>query len=97
VHDDHVRRQRSKFERSPSQSIDVVLRGSIFDSNVLTHHIAKIAEALPKVIPVGRVVYDAYSLHTADWLLRARRERPCGGRATEQPHELASLHCLPQG
>jgi hypothetical protein len=28
----YIRPQRNKFERSPGQSIDVVLRGSVFDA-----------------------------------------------------------------
>ena len=76
MHDDYIRRQRSKFERSPGQSIDVVLRGSVFDRNVLPFDIAKVAQALPKVIPIRRVVYDAYARHPAGRLLRPRRQRP---------------------
>jgi hypothetical protein len=33
--------------------------------------------------------------HRRRVLLRARRERPCGSRATEQRDELAPLHRLP--
>jgi hypothetical protein len=84
MHDDCIRRQRSKFERSPGQSIDVVLRGSVFDGNVLPFDVAKVAQALPKVIPVGRVVYDADARHPSAWLLRPRRERPGGRRAAER-------------
>jgi hypothetical protein len=93
MHDDYIRRQRSKFERSPGQSIDVVLRGSVFDGNVLPFDIAKVAQALPKVIPVGRVVYDADARHPAAWLLCARRERPCS-RAPEQRDERAPPHSI---
>jgi hypothetical protein len=89
MHDDYIRRQRSKFERSPGQSVDVVLRGSGFDGNVLPLDIAKVAQALPKVIPVGRVVYDAYARHPADWLLPARCERPDGRSAAKQNDKIA--------
>src|SRR5262245_24116552 len=89
MHDYYIRRQRSKFEYSPTQSIDIVLRGSVFDGNVLPLDIAKVAQALPKVIPVRRVVYDADARHPADWLLRARPHRPHGRRTAEQRDELA--------
>ena len=90
MHDDYIRRQRNKFERSPAQSIDVVLRGSVFDGNVLPLDIAKVAQALPKVIPVGRVVYDADARHPADWLLRPRRERPRRRRAAKSESLMAA-------
>src|SRR5262245_23355455 len=93
MYDEYIRWQRSKFERSPAQSIDVVLRRPILDGKVLPLDIAKIAQALPKVIPVGRVVYDAYSRHTADWLLRARRQRP-RRRTADQRDELAPPHSI---
>src|SRR5262245_43327010 len=91
MHDDYICRQRGKFERSPAQLIDVVLRGSVFDGNVLPLDIAKVAQALPKMIPVGRVVYDADARHPADWL-RARRNRPHRRRSAEQSDELPSPH-----
>src|SRR5262245_59177835 len=98
MHDDYICRQRGKFERSPAQLIDVVLRGSVFDGNVLPLDIAKVAQALPKVIPVGRVVYDADARHPADWLLRPRGNRP--NRRAEQGYHLAPSyvgHGLPLG
>src|SRR5262245_27893437 len=101
MHDYYIRRQRSKFECSPAQSIDVVLRGSGFDGKVLPLDIAKVAQALPKVIPVRRVVYDTYARHPADWLLRLRDERPPRRRpATQERDELPPFeveHGLPLG
>src|SRR5262245_54636947 len=94
MHDDYICRQRDKFERSPAQLIDVVLRGSVFDGNVLPLDIAKVAQALPKVIPVGRVVYDADARHPAARLLRPRRQRPCRRRAADERDKLAALHSI---
>src|SRR5262245_8885264 len=99
MHDHYIRRQRSKFECSPAQSIDVVLRGSVFDVNVLPLDIAKVAQSLPKVIPVRRVVYYAYARHSADWLLRACGQWPRSRRTAESEDEIAPSHVrlsLPQ-
>src|SRR5262245_64419294 len=100
MHDDYICRQRDKFERSPAQLIDVVLRGSVFDGNVLPLDIAKVAQALPKVIPVRRVVYDADARHPAARLLSTRLERPRSRRAAKKSNDLAPSyvgHGLPLG
>jgi len=57
---------------------------------------------LPKVIPVRRVVYDAYARHPAGRLLRPRRQRPRYRRTAEKRDELAPSNArhgasLPKG
>jgi hypothetical protein len=41
----------------------------------------------------GRVPEETYPVNLPR-LLRARRERPCGGRAAEEGHECAPLHSI---
>ena len=77
VGDEDVHRQRGKLERGPPQEIDVALRSAIFKGDVLAHHVAIIAQALPEVIPYRGIINDADARNPATRrLLRARRERP---------------------
>src|SRR5262245_39622040 len=86
--DEDVHRQRGKLERGPPKAIDVALRGAIFKGDVLAHHIAIIAQALPEVIPYRCIIHDADARNPATRLLRARRERP-RRRAADERDELA--------
>src|SRR6516162_9872574 len=92
--DEDVHRQRGKLERGPPQEIDVALRSAIFKGDVLAHHVAIIAQALPEVIPYRGIINDADARNPATRrLLRARRERP-RSRAAEKRDELAPLHSI---
>src|SRR5262249_54557466 len=76
VADEDVPRQRDKLERGPPQEIDVALRSAIFKGDVLAHHVAIIAQALPEVIPYrgNFITNDADARNTRR--LAASRERP---------------------
>src|SRR5262245_16671141 len=85
VGDEDVHWQRGKLERGPPQEIDVALRSAIFKGDVLAHHVAIIAQALPEVIPYRGIINDANARNpTTRRLLRALRA------ATSLPHHRAA-------
>src|SRR5262249_4768917 len=87
-----------KFGRKPRQPIVLSVGPSIFDSHVLALDIAELAEALSQCrrkmrARMGRATIEEPD-HRHRRLLRARRERPCSRRATEQGDERAPFHSI---
>jgi hypothetical protein len=86
----------NQIDRERRQLIIVTLRRAVIDRHILTLDIASVFEALAKCAQTARVRVRRCGQedpnHRLRRLLRSRRERPRGGRATEQRDELASPH-----
>jgi len=85
--DNHVDIEPSQFGRQAKQPLDVSIRASVLNDDVLTLDIAELTQSLPKGIaerlrlrrfkgPSYQVTYPC----NFPSLLRARAERPCGRR-----------------
>jgi hypothetical protein len=89
----------NQIGRESPQTIILVFRPSIFDRQVATFDIADFAQSLMESTQPGGVTLGRCAVEKSDHrhcrLLRARRERPRGYRATEQTNELAPLHVGP--
>src|SRR5262249_17428961 len=80
------------------QSVVLVMRPPILDRHILALDVAGFTNALPecgqKTCTIGSRPRAAEEPdHRHRWLLRARRERPCG-RAAEQRDERATFHSI---
>ena len=96
---DHSDPPTNQIGRQHRQSIDLTLRPAVFNRHVLTLDIAGVLEALAKsaqtLCPPFRRCGTEEPDHRRCRLLRARRERPCDGRAADERDELAPLHVWP--
>src|SRR5262249_9208754 len=76
----------------------LVSRPAIFDHEVPAFNVAGLAQTAPEAgqrVCVGLWRPEVQvSYHWQRRLLRVRRERPCGCRATEERDELASPHSI---
>src|SRR5215472_5092013 len=98
VHSDHRYLTAHQISCEVGQSVGLVLRPAILDRHILTLDVAgftkALAECSQKVCTIGRP-RDAEESHDRHRrLLRARRERPGGGRAADERDELAPLHSI---
>jgi hypothetical protein len=80
------------------QSVGLVLRPAILDRHILALDVAGFTKALAECGQIGctidrrRAAKESYHRHRS--LLRARRERPRGGRAAEQRDEFATFQLI---
>src|SRR5262249_44912173 len=88
----------SQIGRECWEPIDLILRPAEFDSDVMAvdepRFLQAVAECRYSVNCVGSSCCLKESDHRHRCLLRARRERPCGGRAAEKRDELAPFHSI---
>src|SRR5215475_3534975 len=88
----------NQFGRQLRQSIVLVLGEAVDDCYVLALHIADVFEAQAECAQTVRHRVRRSGVEQPDYwhrrLLRARRERPCGGRAAEQRDEIAAFHSI---
>src|SRR5262249_40078301 len=96
---DHVRRERNQFRRVSANVVGIVRAQTIVDPHVAADGPAKFPEPLQERRIAGlcfRLVRSDGGKHAdpphALALLRARRDRPCCGSATEQHDEVAPFH-----
>src|SRR5262249_46759761 len=91
----------NQFGRHRWQPIISALRPAVFDRHVPALDIARFLQALTECIQHGPVSVERCAVekpdHRQSWLLRLRRERPCGCCAAEKRDELAPLHQPTQG
>src|SRR5215813_12211463 len=98
VHSDHRYLTAHQISCEVGQSVGLVLRPAILDRHILTLDVAgftkALAECSQKVCTIGRP-RDAEESHDRHRrLLRARRERPGGGRAADERDERAAFHSM---
>src|SRR5262249_919347 len=88
----------NQFGRKRRQTAVVPFRPAIFDLHVLALDISCLFQPLAERAQTDRVRVRRRVAKEPDhrhrWLLRLRRERPCGCRAAEQRDELAALHSI---
>jgi hypothetical protein len=96
--DDHGDPSTNQVSREHRQSIHLIVSPAVFDRHILMLDVACLFEALTrgaialqKSVTRSRVK-DPDNRHGR--LLRARRERPCERRATEERDELAPSHSM---
>src|SRR5215475_11258046 len=80
------------------QSLDLVLRPAILDHDILALDVAGFTNPLPEggqiTCTIGKRRTAEETDHRHRRLLRARRERPCNCRASEESDEGAPLHSI---
>src|SRR5262249_58217492 len=78
------------------QSIVLAIGPAVLDRRILALDIAGFAQAPTESGCAGGECYSRSAVEESDHrhrrLLGARRERPCGGRAPDQRHELPPSH-----
>jgi hypothetical protein len=84
--------------RQCRQPIILAFGPAVFDSDVLALDMSGVGQTLPERRDNRRIVAKRPAVEKSDQrqrrLLRARRERPSGRRATDQCDELAALHSI---
>src|SRR5262245_44494764 len=95
---DHSNASPNQFGGERRQPLGLVLGPAVFDRHVLAFYEARVLDALAKCAErLGerlRRLSIEESDHRHRLLLRACRERPCCGRATDQRDELAAVHSI---
>jgi hypothetical protein len=95
---DHRHVALHKIARHRRQWIITIRDPAVFDGDVATFHITHFgktaAERGVEMYGIGLREAAEISDHRHRRLLRARRERPRGCRATDERDELAPSHCL---
>src|SRR5262249_22204321 len=84
--------------RELREAIDAILRPAINDGHVFTFGKADLFQALAECAETARHGIRRSAIEEPDhrhrWLLRARRDRPRGRRATDERDELAPPHSI---
>src|SRR6266446_3731051 len=95
--DDDIHSAVDQIRRQGWQSIDLIVRRSVFDRHVLAFDIPGLLQAPVKSEYLIAARFEGHAAEQTDHrhrLLRARRERPRGCRAPEKRDELAALHSI---
>src|SRR5262249_30290933 len=95
--DDYIHSKLDQLIRQRWQAVSLVSRPAIFDHKVPAFNVASLAQTPPEASQPGDIGFRRAEVQIPDHrhqLLRARRERPRGGRAAEQRDEVAPLHSI---
>ena len=97
--DNHVHFGRNQLGNQRREAVVLSVGPEIFDRNVAAFLVAGVTQALAKRVKEIGFQRRGRVAHVADkgsFLLRARGERPGGGRSTHQGNELPPSHYTPR-
>jgi hypothetical protein len=95
--DDDIHPQPHQIGRQFGQSVEVAIRPSVFESNVLSLDIAELVETLEQAINIAglRPFGAEHPDNSHRRPLRASQERPSRSRTPDEENEFPSPHRLP--